>query len=131
MMAYRRISAETEPKAGYKCSLCSEQFASNDYRSVEVIYNPVVMGDHNGVADADNDINCHQCSGRMVYIQAETGSTEDAWLCGDGCFHHDEGPKPVAEESTGEVWVCGECSEEYSEAEYGSSAREDAAGCCQ
>lgn len=121
MKAYRNTSSETDivlkEKGTYNCRFCGDTFGLTSYTRHDVLYNPTIMGGHDG----SGDIHCH-----YVYVLAETGSEEMAWTCPNNCFHHDESTPDdgdeeddsgLVESGTGQVWVCGECSAVYEEAE--------------
>lgn len=90
---------------GYYCDKCKGIFDEDSYSSSEVYYLP----------RGANECDC--CSN---YVRVEDVSEENAWLCGEGCFHHDEGSTPPIVD----LWECDECGEVYADSQM-------AADCCQ
>lgn len=96
----------------YLCDICDQWFTEDDYTSREVWYIADGLIDH-----LDGDC-CRE------YIEVNSHAVEDAWWCGDDCFHHDQGDSPHHEsyggqtrESGFEVWECGACGQQYDSSE--------------
>lgn len=96
---------------GAKCPRCDSIYPEDDWETdVDVLYNPEILGDHDGSGDT-------HCS--YLYVRPGTGSPEKAYFCPDGDLVHDQGPAP----DFVEVWKCGICESWYTD-------KDEAVECC-
>ena len=129
MMIHEDMSARSDDAGEpyYHCDICDNEFGADDFESGEVIYNPDFAAGHDPRVNRSD----RHCS--MVYMLTGTGTEEDAWWCGHGCFHHDEGSEPEIKTRGIRVFVCGKCGARYSSDDYDDveDAEQEAIACCK